>query len=996
MSKVKLLTAFLVFCVTLNFAQVKIEGSVYDEYLEPFYNATIKSKDGKTFKTDIQGIVFVSLEGDFPQKITVSADGFTTEEIIISNKNEKFNVVLKESLSIDDIVVSASRIPERIIESPSDIITISYNGVKKYASSSIYGALSKLRGVQAINNSTAFKTINTRGFASFDNTKFVQLVDGIDMMIPASFLAQGDFGAPIDLDVKSIEILPGASSALYGANAYNGLMLVNTKNPFEYQGISVKYTAGKMDESQYSFRMAHDFSIREAYKFSESFAAKVNFGYLQSEPWQANDFRNRANGDLTDDMINEKEVYDGLNIYGDENSLTYKSYMFFRTRRTGFTQKQLLGSDFINKAIRFNPAIYLRPFSNKDLEFQLSTNISISDKIVEGGLDKYVLNDFYMIKSKFEFKGKNFFVRLMRSKNKTKGAFGLSKLGKDLNSNLLSDSHYMEYYSLGATDEMKKSQFKELRDLIDSGTAKDDPRMKYARVPKYYYPRSKYGDFMNNIKNTLSSDASGLGSQIYDHSAYNSAEFNYNFSDLLNKLVDFQLGGSFRRYITDSKGTVFNDLDKNIIIDEYGAYAQAQKTFLDDKLKLTASLRYDKSQNFEANYSPRLALNYILGENKNHVFRLSYQTGFRNPTLQEQYAYRTGDTAQEIIVGSALDNNLNLLSKKVEDMEFGSYMEDPMVTSLKDFKNLPEVTPGNKFPVKMTFEDIINSSLLGYPIREDYDEMKSFTLSKYKRVRPESVKTFEFGYKTLFNVDLSNVEVSFNSFYSKHENFISRVNLTKPFYGSIFPYGEGEFTPKEMKNKAKERGLPENDIEHLIYPIFDDKAPNRQYAFDFFALFAFLNRDYKEFSLYTNMFSKIQSYGGSLSIKTKVLRNFDIEANYSFMNYDFDDKDNGLFEPNFNVPKHTANLHISNDKVYKGLGFAVDVKWADSYKWVSYKAKAMMPETTLIDAQLRYKINKLNSLITLGGSNLLGKSYDIAPGIGTIGSTYYVSLIIQK
>ena len=70
---------------------------------------------------------------------------------------------------------------------------------------------------------------------------------------------------------------------------------------------------------------------------------------------------------------------------------------------------------------------------------------------------------------------------------------------------------------------------------------------------------------------------------------------------------------------------------------EYGAYAQLQKKWMDDRLKFTGSIRYDKSQNFDGNISPRVSFVYSAGESKRHNFRVSYQTGFRNPTTQDQY-----------------------------------------------------------------------------------------------------------------------------------------------------------------------------------------------------------------------------------------------------------------------------------------------------------------------------------------------------------------------
>ncbi|MEI2422174.1 TonB-dependent receptor, partial [Arthrospira platensis SPKY2] len=104
----------------------------------------------------------------------------------------------------------------------------------------------------------------------------------------------------------------------------------------------------------------------------------------------------------------------------------------------------------------------------------------------------------------------------------------------------------------------------------------------------------------------------------------------------------------------NSEGTIFTDFDGPILFREYGVYTQLQKKFLEDKLKFTGSIRYDKSQNFDGQFSPRVSFVYTTGERRNHNFRVSYQTGFRNPTTQDQYiGLNLGPFA---LIGSAEDN----------------------------------------------------------------------------------------------------------------------------------------------------------------------------------------------------------------------------------------------------------------------------------------------------------------------------------------------------
>ena len=88
-------------------------------------------------------------------------------------------------------------------------------------------------------NSLTFNSVHTRRFATFANTRFMQLVDGMDNAAPALNFAIGNLLGMSELDVATVEILPGASSALYGANAFNGIMFMRSKSPFEDQEVSI-------------------------------------------------------------------------------------------------------------------------------------------------------------------------------------------------------------------------------------------------------------------------------------------------------------------------------------------------------------------------------------------------------------------------------------------------------------------------------------------------------------------------------------------------------------------------------------------------------------------------------------------------------------------------------------------------------------------------------------------------------------------------------------
>jgi len=194
----------------------------------------------------------------------------------IENPTAKQDTIKKEELN--EVVITASRRSENLMRSPISIEQLKSAEAKKMGSPSIYEALENVKGVQIITPSLGFKVINTRGFANSTNVRFAQLVDGIDNQAP-------HLGAPIanalganDLDIDKIEIVPGTAAALYGMNAINGLANIQTKNPFEYQGISIQQLTGVNhvgNIDRFSPKIYSQFNLRYAQAFNEKFAFKV-------------------------------------------------------------------------------------------------------------------------------------------------------------------------------------------------------------------------------------------------------------------------------------------------------------------------------------------------------------------------------------------------------------------------------------------------------------------------------------------------------------------------------------------------------------------------------------------------------------------------------------------------------------------------------------------------------------------------------------------------
>src|SRR5690606_24179524 len=110
----------------------------------------------------------------------------------------------------------------------------------------------------------------------------------------------------------------------------NGLLLMNSKSPFTYQGLSAYVKTGLMSASNRTQTNTafYDVAVRFAKAFNDKFAFKANIAYLKADDWQATDYRDQSfanNTDLENNIGNTQgnPMYDGVNWYGDVGANLY-------------------------------------------------------------------------------------------------------------------------------------------------------------------------------------------------------------------------------------------------------------------------------------------------------------------------------------------------------------------------------------------------------------------------------------------------------------------------------------------------------------------------------------------------------------------------------------------------------------------------------------------------------------------------------------------------
>ncbi|HLA55609.1 MAG TPA: carboxypeptidase-like regulatory domain-containing protein, partial [Flavobacterium sp.] len=393
----------LFFCGA-TFAQNSISGSVTDSSNQPVPGANIRIV-GETTGTvsDADGNFMLSSAKGFPVAVEVSSIGFTNQKVTITSSQKIAVKLAEEETRLNEIVVSASRTPERVIESPVTIERMGPAEIKATSSPSFYDGLENLKEVHFNTSSLSFKSINTRGFATVANTRFMQLVDGMDNSSPALNFVLGNLIGVSELDVASVELLPGASSALYGANAFNGILFMNSKSPFTNQGISTYFKYGKTSQKTAGTNDYYDFGIRAATAFTPYLAAKANFTYMRATEWIASDQRSMTGGN---DFREGNQNYDGLNLYGDE--VTTFITNVGQVSRTGYREQDL--NDNKIESVKADFSVHLKPWQN-DFEIIGQYKLGFGNTIYQGA-NRYALKNFFMSQAKLEVKNRNFFVRV--------------------------------------------------------------------------------------------------------------------------------------------------------------------------------------------------------------------------------------------------------------------------------------------------------------------------------------------------------------------------------------------------------------------------------------------------------------------------------------------------------------------------------------------------------------------------------------------------------
>jgi len=952
-----LLTAFfLVISIGLMAQSNKISGTVESDDGDPLVGVNIVvigSVVGTT--SDIDGNFSFTVKEAFPIKLKISMVGYETKQIEATEANaSSLKISLPEqSLMGQEVVVSASRMEESILESPVTVEKMGILAIKNTPSANFYDGLADLKGIQMTASSMTFKAINTRGFATMANIRFVQLIDGMDNAAPGLNFPMGNAVGISDLDAEGAELVPGAASALYGPNAFNGILLMTSKNPFNYQGLSAVAKSGISKQTAAGTNPFYDFSLRYAKAFNDKFAFKVNFSYLTAEDWHAADYSQLA----TENPGQFNTNANGVNVYGDAIATTLNfdalagtpSGVFgaARVARTGYNEADLI--DYNTKSMKGSVGLNYRLTDNMELSYDYRYGKATT---VYQGFSRYALKNLSLQQHKIELKGDNFFLRAYGSFEDAGDAYDSRFAAWNINRSWKADTQWFQEYAgtyigsllpivLGGglpTDADKQAAHDAARSLADTG-------------------RLLPGSTAFEAKKKEITELADLatGSKFIDRSKMYHAEGSYNFKNEIS-VVDLVAGAHFRQYVLNSSGTIFNDASGPISISEYGGYAQASKKLMNDQLKLGASVRYDKNENFDGQFSPRAFAVWSADADKKHNIRASYQTGFRNPDTQSQFIGL--DLGPATLVGGT-QKNLDMYSSTKTYNAFGGV--DMTITGESLYNNSYTASSASAFGAAFpgyVGEAFANGATTlteayGMALAAHGDEL---VIADTKLIKPEQIKSVELGYKGVIN---------------------NKLMLDLNFYHSTY-------TDFQLINTVVTVPAAAGDVND---PAFSG-------ALGFLAMGA--AGETRAYQLYTNIADPVTSNGFGAGLNYLFPKGYDLGGSYNYADFSLDTQSNPDNIPGFNTPTHRYKVQFGNREAFDNFGFNISYRWSGGYDWTSTFAIGQVEAFSSLDMQVSYKLSALKSVLKVGATNILGKEYVQAYGAPAIGSMYFLSLTFDE
>lgn len=930
-----LLPVFLLIAIFANAQTKTISGTIKDKKSgETLISASVILQGTTTgVMTDVNGKFSMELDLSEPKTLEVSYLGYQKFEIVVDGSSTNIDIEMETINMIgQEVVVSGSRVSETILESSASIQKMNTRDIAEIASGDFYSGLSTLQGVDVTTSSLGFQVINMRGFNTTAPVRVVQFIDGMDNQAPGLNFPVGNLVGANDLDLENVEVISGASSALYGANAFQGVISMKSKNPYDYPGLSVQIKGGMRNYIDAQARYAGSFGKEKR------FALKITGQYKRADDWVADDPVANRYGDIETDVdlssIVEQAQTDPENTQEERDDFIALNNWLglvspnaypgtINVQAPGYMETEL--SDNNTFSAKASASLHYR--FKHDIEASYTYKFGLGTAIYQAS-NRYSVNNILFQQHKLQVQGRNWLFKAYTTMEDAGESYDIVFTGINISKEGITD--YVGEY-LGAyfdTLQVMTEDFDDDATSEEVAIAHEHARTEAEANGWIASGTHKFDSLRHEIINNADLQS---GSKFTDKSNLQHIEGQYNFDW---PWLDILVGANFRRYDPQSFGTIFADtlinagdtlengsanlnakfVDLSVL--EYGGFLQATKRFFDDRFKVQASVRVDKNQNFPVQFSPRVSLMYNL---KGHIFRVSGQSAFRTPTLQNQFIRL--DVGPLTIAGN-LNGWDNLWTLESVDM-YNDYLDTAVAN--------------------------------GFMLQDEHYDSAATYLQTFsaKKIRPEQVRSVEVGYR---GVAFKKLYLDVNWYYNWYSDFIGEIRVVQPHNATA-----GE----------------ESGIDQLISGYHDNDEDA-----------------YTRYQIPVNAEQQVRSTGGTFGAAYYFNDKYSATMNYTWAKLIDDDLDDPII-PGFNTPEHKVNVGVKGRKVWKGLGFAANFQWVDSFYWQSTFGDGQVPSYSFLDLQLSYEIPKWYTTLRLGASNVYNLKRQEAYGAPKIGTMVYGSILFD-
>lgn len=545
-----------------------------------------------------------------------------------------------DTTRLGEVVVTASKVEESILQSPVTVEKLNARQLRLTPAASFFDAIEHLKGVQMITPSLGFRVLNARGFSNTTNVRFAQLVDGIDNQAPHIGGPIGNVLGPSDLDIQAVELVPGTAAALYGLNAINGLANFSTKNPFRSPGLSVQQKTGvnHLNDPATGAHAFSETSVRYAKVLHPKWAFKVNGTYLRGYDWIARDPTDiNPNGNATTGLLGaDNPARDPVSSYGNESSnrsnltLGGKSY---QVARTGYWEQDV--TDYQLQTLKYDAALHYKLTDKAELAYTYRG--SHFDNVYQRS-NRFRLENYHLQQHALHLTGPVVQARMYLTRENTGRSYNLRSAAENLDRSFRPDARWNQDYTAAWNAAAQAGQT--VAQAHATARAAADAGRLQPGTPEFQQRLNELADINNWDQGAalrVQADLLHLEGQL-------------NLGEALRRgggkplpaWADVLLGLDHRTYFIQPDGNYFinpeagEDPFTTLTYGKTGGFVQAGARLWEERIRLTATLRADKNDYFSTRVNPRLTAVY--SPTQRHNFRVSYQSGYRFPSLFEGFS----------------------------------------------------------------------------------------------------------------------------------------------------------------------------------------------------------------------------------------------------------------------------------------------------------------------------------------------------------------------